>query len=102
MAGVPNEGFEVLGQAIGQYIGVVLGELVTEASFRKVLQSLQDGDPDVLALMVPFMFAELEDILAKDESQLTPAERSYVDALGRLIPTQRVAAAEQGLKDYCA
>ena len=96
--GLSSHSWPVLGKAMGEMLRTQ--GVLSEQSFLELLAKLYRGEADAVAAVLPYLFAELRSILEKDEADLTEAERAFAGELARYIRNQRVAAAQQAMREY--
>lgn len=70
----------------------------------QVYEALADPNlrNEMLGTLLPFVYRDLGEILALDESKWTPQQKAFVAAMQDYIQKQKKAAAAKGLADYVA
>lgn len=101
-AGVPNEAQEVLGRALLNWLAGPSGYVLSATNLESVYEQFQHGDEELMARVFPYLVAEFHGILQKDERDLTPAERAYVEHIAEAIQNERRRTAQNVQKALAA
>lgn len=89
-------------KVIAEFVATMADATDPPVTVQSVRAALVDRDeaPVMLGTLLPFLYANLANILAAPESEWTPAQAGFVQAMQTYIETQRKAAAQQAMADY--
>lgn len=98
-AGLPNESQDILLNALASWLEQDrLG--LSATNLEGAYLALQQGDEWLMEQVFPFLLAEFHRILEKDEADLTPGERAYVEHIAKTMQRERRRTAYMALDAY--